>query len=311
MQKHTFIPLFASLVTITACQLDPKNIGTPDSAGEPSTGDAPSTGTSPTETSPGTGSSTDTSTGSTTDTSTGGTTDTSTGGTTDTGEPVDPACGVPMQFWAKEYLNVQIWGTMPDEPCVLESAEMTDVGLKGALDCPKFEQAKGMDVFEFVLFDAPFPVFPPIGSTINVSGWRGELDISNGSETLILRSEGKLLYASGRALYHDPSLGGPEIYAPLTLARVDLCPMQPTGEFETGMPLSGDGFVCENGARVQLRVSAVGSDDLLLLNGETGMIAAGQTTYAVDVRQAWRMENCAPEGPLVETGVFAFAIAAQ
>ncbi len=54
MHKHTFIPMAAALITIGACQLDPKNIGTPDSTSETMEGTDTSTGTtaSPTETSP-------------------------------------------------------------------------------------------------------------------------------------------------------------------------------------------------------------------------------------------------------------------
>jgi hypothetical protein len=293
MHKHTFIPLVASVITLTACQLDPKNIGTPDSASEPSTGAATSTDASPTETSPGTG----------------GATDTSTGGATDTGGPWDPICFDWMPFWSDRYLWSSAWEEMADEPCVLESTELIGNELRGVLDCPKYEKEQGIDIFEFFISSGPFPVLPPIGSTINVSGAAKEIDFGKDSETLILRSEGKLLYAAGRALYSDPSFAGPEAYAPLTIARVEFCPLGGSGDgFDYP---DGDGFVCQGYARSQLRVSAVGSEDLLLLDDEVGMIAAGQTTYAVDVRQAWRVENCEPEGPLNVTGVFAFAIAAQ
>lgn len=43
MHKFTNIPMLASLLTLGACQLDAKNIGTPDTTGEPSTGAPPDT----------------------------------------------------------------------------------------------------------------------------------------------------------------------------------------------------------------------------------------------------------------------------
>ena len=46
MHNRTFIPMIAALVTLGACQLDPKNIGTPDSTDTTDTG--PSTETGPT-----------------------------------------------------------------------------------------------------------------------------------------------------------------------------------------------------------------------------------------------------------------------
>jgi hypothetical protein len=55
MHKSTFILMAAALIIIGGCPLDPKNIGTPDSASEATEGTNTSTGTSasPTETSPG------------------------------------------------------------------------------------------------------------------------------------------------------------------------------------------------------------------------------------------------------------------
>lgn len=76
MHKHTFIPLFASLVTITACELDLKNIGTPNSAGELTTSN--DTTASSTDASPGPNSgdsgAPETSTAAATDTGTAGVT---------------------------------------------------------------------------------------------------------------------------------------------------------------------------------------------------------------------------------------------
>ena len=306
MHQHTFIPVIAVLITISGCQLDPKNIGTPDSASESST--STDTSASVTETSPVTDSDV-------TDTSTAGETDTSTAGETDTGEPLDPVCGQPPDSqhgpsWPDNYVWFPAWGDALDEPCVLEATEVTDVGLKLVLDCPKHEQDLGQDTYEFTITGGPIPVLPPIGSTIDAFGEFGSIDVSNDSETLVLHSEGKLLYAAVRTLNLNPANAGPEPYAPLTLARFDLCPLKPLFENDTGVFEPGDSFICEAGARAQLRVSAVGSDDLLLLDDEAGMIASGQTTYAVDVRRAWRMENCTESPPGV-LDLVGFAIAAQ
>ena len=297
MHKPTFIPLIASLITIAACQLDPQNIGTPDSASEPST----STGTtaSPTETSPGTA----------------GETDTSTAGETETGEPLDPVCGLPPDSqdgpsWPDNYVWFPAWGGMLNEQCVLEATEVTDIGLKLILDCPIREQEIGQDTYEFTITGGPLPTLPPIGSTIDASGEFGGIDISNDSEMLVLRSEGKLVYAAVRALHIDPEFAA-EAYTPLALARIDLCLLKSFAEEDTALPPQGDGFVCERIARAQLRVSTAGSDDLLLLDDAAGMIAAGQTTYAVDVRRAWQVENCEPDHPQGVLDMVAFAIAAQ
>ncbi len=310
MHKHTVIPLVASLITIAACQLDPKNIGTPDSASEPST--STDTSASSTETSPVTGSDvTDTSTAGATDTSTAGETDTSTAGETDTGEPLDPVCGLPPDSlsgpsWPENYLSFPHWSNALDEPCVLEATEVTDSGLRIVLDCPLHEQDLDKDTYEFTITAGPLPVLPPIGSTIDAFGTFGQIDISNDKQILILHSEGKLLYAAVGTLTLNPPIAGPEPYAPLTLARVDLCPLKPFSDRG-----GGDEFACAAGGRVQLRISAVGSDDLLLLEDEAGMIASGQTTYAVDVRRAWLVEDCGPEVSPGVFDLFGFAIAAQ
>ncbi len=251
----------------------------------------------------------------TTVTDSGLATDTSTGNPTTTDEPVDPACAAPPDqlsgpSWPDGYMMLPSWTGFLDEPCVLEATEAQGIGLKLILDCPQQEQELGQETFEIVITAGPIPVLPPIGATIDAHGEFVGIDISNDGQTVILRSEGKLLYAAVRALRIDPKSAGPEIYAPLVLSRADHCPLEPFIEGDTSSPV-GDGFICERGARAQLRVSTVGSEDLLLVDGEVAMIAAGQTTYAVDVRRAWQMENCAPDHPQGVLDFVGFAIAAQ
>jgi hypothetical protein len=142
MHKHCFfIPMAASLVAI-ACQLDPKNIGTPDSTGE-LTGSNDTTA-NPTETSPGTNSDdsgvTDTSTTGVTDTTVGAS-DTSTAGDTDTtGDstaclPADPATSaafkVMLDGWPDE---TDDWHDV-ERTCTIDAVSSDGITVTTMLTC--------------------------------------------------------------------------------------------------------------------------------------------------------------------------------
>lgn len=292
--RPIFIPLIASLLTVAACSLDPKNIGTPDSEGSTAGADT-STGPAPL-------------TGGATDTSTGGATDTSTSGATDTEAPVDPVCAEPVPLWPDAHVYLPTRYPSLTDTCTLDASEAVDDGLQIVLGCPMSE----MGSFELVITGGPTPTLPAIGSIIELSTTYIDGLEQRNSQVLILRGEGKLLYASVNAFYPDAAFAGQALLAPLMVDRDALCELTTTPDYETDdSPDTGLFFACMKDGRAQLQVSAVGSDDLLLLDAESGLIAAGQTTYSVDVRQIWRAEDCifdVPEGLLTVAG---FAIAAQ
>lgn len=313
--------MFAAFIAMSGCQLPSKNLGDPDSSSDPSTSTstASATGTpdmTPTEGSSGTDSgATDpsTSTSGAIDPSTSGGTDPSTSSGTDTGAPVDPICAQPPDLvtgpsWPDEYALFPPSVGILNEQCVLEATHMVDGDLKFVLDCPLYEQENGLDTVEFVIVSGPMPTLPPIGALIDANGvFSADIGIeaAKDAEMLILRSEGELVYGTVRALHLDPVLAA-EFYMPLALAPVELCPLK----FFAEAP-DGDDFACERGARAQLRVTAPGLADLLLLDDESTQFVVGPTTYNIDVRRAWQVENCGPNHPQGVLDMVAFAIAAQ
>lgn len=231
---------------------------------------------------------------------------TPTGEGTATEGVVDPLCAVPVPSWPSPHSSSP-FQTMLNDTCTFEGSEAVGEGLRILLDCPMIET----DPDEFVITGGPLPALPAIGAVIDLTLDYANFALDTSEQVVILRSEGALLYASVNAMYADAAFAGQTVFAPLQLDRVELCALKTSAAFDTDDgPDTGDFFACMKDGQAQLKVSAAGSDDLLLLEGEAGMIAAGEATYAVDVRQIWRAEDCNLDPGALIT-VAGFAIAAQ
>jgi hypothetical protein len=285
---HLNAPLGLTLVLplLAACPLAPENIGDP-AASEPNTDSTTSTA-GPTTTAP----------------DTSADTNNAPVDTVDTDAPVDPQCAGDMPGWQDHHVYPSVLPDMRDEACTLESSLAADDGFHVVLDCPLLEQDRGLDVFDINIVDGPLPALPPVGTPVDISLSTAEVDFDASSRTLVMRSQGKLLYASASALWPDAEFADQPVYAPLSLGRNDLC------ELATVDPGETDGFFCTGYGRTRIKLSAAGSPDLVLPDDTSGMITADGTTYAVHTRKAWRVADCYT-GFIGDYTVAAFDIAAQ
>jgi hypothetical protein len=124
---------------------------------------------------------------------------------------------------------------------------------------------------------------------------------------LSLRSGGALLYAvtQGEALLSE--VGDPAAYSPFGFERLDDCEFVEVGETD----VVDATLLCQFGARSRLAVLVGGEQELVMIEGETTTVLAGDVPYAIDLVAVRRLKGCNIDPPADEFPRYDFAVAAQ
>ena len=219
--------------------------------------------------------------------STGDTGDSTTGPDTTTGDACQFAAASPLYYTGNASYA---WSDPVDELCIVAVSEATPDGLQLRMDCPVHAMQNAGEQVEITLQSGPMPgTTPQVGDELHVFYQLGG-DAVPRPGLLFLHSKDRLLYfaVNGFFVFQGDVNNANKYTLPLNVNLVPgSCPLVDNPDW-TGR---ATGFVCEREAPALMEFVGDGPP-VLLGEGMTAEIAAGDLLYGVDVRVAREGENC-------------------
>jgi hypothetical protein len=220
-----------------------------------------------------------------------------TGDTSDTGDTtgLDTTTGDACQFAAASppYYTGNAsfaWAKPVDELCIVTVSDATPDGLQLRMDCPVHAMQNAGEQVEITLQSGPMPATTPqVGDELHVFYQLGGEDVPRPG-LLFLHSEDRLLYfaVNGFFIYQVDVNNANKYSPPLSVNLVQgTCPPVDNPDWAG----QRTGYVCEREAPALMEIVGDGPP-LLLSEGMSAEITAGDLVYVVDVELARDGENC-------------------